>query len=808
MKWLLPALTLLATASAGLSASELELWYNTPATKWTEALPVGNGRLGAMVYGRVPRERIQFNEDTIWTGEPHDYSHEGAASVLGELRRLLFAGKQAEAERLAMERFMSEPLRQKAYQPFGELKITCNGIDPSRLSGYRRSLDLDSAIAAVEFSAGGVRYRREVFASHPDQALIVRMEATGTENLAFTALLAGVHPGAEVRKCGKELSLAGSVPGGAIRYEARLAVRTDGSIEIRDRSLHVASASHATLILVGASNFVNYHDVSADPAIRNSATLDAIRDKTFNEIRASHLADYRALFHRVSLDFGSTPAARRPTGERIAAFAAAGDPQLLALLFQYGRYLLIASSRLPGQPANLQGLWNDKVKPPWGSKYTVNINTEMNYWPAETTALPECHAALFAVLAEIAASGKRTARLHYNARGWVLHHNFDLWRGTAPINRSNHGIWPTGGAWLCQHLWQHYLFTGDKRFLRDTAYPFMKGAAQFFLDTLVEEPRHGWLISGPSNSPEHGGLVMGPTMDHQIIRNLFGNTAAAAEVLGTDPGLREKLLASRRRIAPNQVGRLGQLQEWLEDIDDPGDKHRHVSHLWGVYPGVEITPRGTPKLLAAARKSLEFRGDGATGWSMGWKVNLWARFLDGDHAYRILSNLVHPVPGKRPSRSSEKPRGGLYPNLFDAHPPFQIDGNFGAAAGIAEMLLQSHDPYGSPTGPSEVQHGDAGFLTLLPALPSALPRGRVSGLRARGGFTVAMEWNHGALTRARITSLLGKPLRLRYHGKEIEIDTETGRSYLVDSNLSLIGQSENNEKSGNRPVSEPNQHGQ
>jgi alpha-L-fucosidase 2 len=537
-----------------------------------------------------------------------------------------------------------------------------------------------------------------------------------------------------------------------------------------------------TLLLSGATNFVNYKDVSGNPKQRNDTVLARLSNARFDALKAAHLADHQRLFRRVSLDLGTTAAASKPTDERIANFAKGSDPALIALLFQFGRYLAIGASRAGGQPSNLQGLWNDSNTPAWGSKYTSNINVEMNYWPVESTNLAECHTPLFDAMKEIAAAGAVTAKEYYNARGWVMHHNFDLWRGTAPINASNHGIWPTGGAWIATHLWEHYLFSGDKEWLRSTAYPLMKGAALFFVDVLVKDPKRGWLISGPSNSPEQGGLVVGPTMDHQIIRGLFGEVAAASTLLNVDAELRAQLLEMRKQIAPNQIGKHGQLQEWLDDVDDPANQHRHVSHLWGLHPGSEITPYGTPDLFAAARKSLEFRGDGATGWSMGWKANFWARFLDGDHAYRILQNLVTPAANRGPGVPG---RAGLFPNLFDAHPPFQIDGNFGATAGIAEMLLQSHDPYATPTSLSPVQTGEAAFLHLLPALPAALATGKVNGLRARGGFTLGIEWRDGKLVNASIAASRTMPMKLRYGGKEIDLRVEAGKQYTVDSALAV-----------------------
>ena len=751
-----------------LSADPNSLWYTRPATQWTEALPVGNGRLGAMVFGGIAKERIQFNESSIWTGEPHEYQHPGAAAHLPEIRSLLLQGKQAEAEQLATREFMSNPVTQKEYQAFGDLLLVFPGIRDSEVVSYRRTLDLENAISSVEFTHQGVRYIRQVFASHPAQLIVVKLSAVqpGTRPLSFTAELRSAHDASVIQPVDNDdISMTGQPADSAIRFEARLRVITDGHRQVHGNRILVTNATTATLILSGATNFVNYRDLTANPLARNKSILAKAAAKSPMQLMQEHIEDHRSLFHRVNLNLGASPAAELPTNERIAAFAAGNDPQLVALLFQYGRYLLIASSRSGGQPANLQGLWNDSNRPPWGSKYTANINVQMNYWPAEVANLSECHLPLFTAMRELAESGAKTARAQYNANGWVLHHNFDLWRGTAPINAANHGIWPTGSAWLAHHTWEHYQFTGDKDFLRTTAWPLLKGASLFYLDYLTKHPTKDWLISGPSNSPEQGGLVMGPAMDHQLIRSLFGITAAASRILDTDPDLRRRLTATRSRIAPNQIGRHGQLQEWLEDVDDPANKHRHVSHLWAVYPGSDITAFGTPDQFKAAQKSLEFRGDAATGWSMGWKVNLWARFLDGAHAYTILQNLIKPA-------GTANQQGGLYPNLFDAHPPFQIDGNFGATSGIAEMLLQSHDPHAKPLDPpSEIP-----FLHLLPALPPAFPTGSVTGLRARGGFTVDLAWSAGKLTKATLLPTQTGPVKVRFHGQERTLSAVAGQA--------------------------------
>lgn len=921
-------------------AQDVKLWYKQPAVKWTEALPVGNGRIGAMIFGGVENDRIQFNEETLWSGEPRNYSRPGAYKYLDSIRNFLFAGKQKEAEAMAEKQFMglksfeaekskwinevtadkkftaenfddsqwktmtvphwdgwetvgfealdgavwlrttfvlSEDWNKKDmvldlnrirdwdytyvngtmmgsqqnaegrkynvdkkllhkgvntiailvlnfsnkggmygykdtaqhigiypakkennkislngqwkyfvvndnpppvatyqadYQPFGDLNLQF--VNTTGFTNYKRELDISNAVSATSYSLNGVDYKREYFVSAVNQALVVNVSASKNASINFSASLSSPHRSYTVTQLNNNtVILSVKVRTGILQGKSYLQVLLKGgSVKIENGKFVIENADEATLYLTAGTTYKNYKDVTADASQPCLKALASLKGKSYEQIKTAHINEYQKWFNTFSitlsnnklLESSKVPSTGGDLGEatdvRLSNFVNGNDPSFAALYTQYGRYLLIASSRPGTRPANLQGIWNDLTNPPWGSKYTTNINAQMNYWPAELLNLSPMHEPLFKMIEELAVTGKQTAKDHYNAPGWVLHHNTDLWRGTAPINAANHGIWVTGGAWLTQHLWEHYLFTQDKIFLKNKAYPLMKEAALFFNNFLIKDPVTGYLISTPSNSPEQGGLVAGPTMDHQIIRTLFNNVIAAAQILKTDALLIKTLQQKAMQIAPNKSGRLGQLQEWMKDVDDSSNKHRHISHLWGMYPGSEINFDATPKMMSAARLSLLYRGDAATGWSLGWKINCWARFKDAEHALTMVKMLLSPVNGG----------AGSYPNLFDAHPPFQIDGNFGGAAGIGEMLLQSHTE----------------FIDVLPALPAAFANGEVKGICARGGFVIDMKWSNSKLEYIKVVSKAGQPLQLRYNDIPKFYKTEINGVYKFDASFNKL----------------------
>lgn len=794
----LPAMPALAAAARDAVRHADRLWYRQSAARWEEALPLGNGRLGAMVFGRVGQERLQLNEDTLWAGAPYSPDNPDALAALPQVRALLAQGKYAEATELANASMMAKPVRQMSYGTLGDLLLTM--ADAHAPDDYERALDLASAVATTRYRTPHGAYLREAFVSAPEQVVVLHLKgpkgklgfelawraprkvkyaASNDPGLATDLAAAAPTDWLQREDAGPippEARIAADGPGAllvtgrneamhgieaGLRYALRVQVIGDGRVAFEDGRLVLQGASEALLLIGAATSYVNYQDVSADPVAIVRAQMARAAAQPYAALKRAHVREHERLFLRMSIDLGSSAAAAQPTDVRIAAVGKQADPGLDALYLQYARYLLISCSRRGSQPANLQGIWNESTNPPWGGKYTININTQMNYWPADPAGLGECVEPLLRMVEELSRTGSRTARTMYGARGWVAHHNTDLWRAAAPIDGAKFGMWPCGGAWLCNTLWDHADYGRDDAVLR-RLYPVMRGASLFFLDTLIEDPQGRGLITSPSLSPEnsHGygsSLAAGPAMDRQIVRDLFGHTLAAGRLLGRDAALLAQIADARARLAPDRIGAQGQLQEWLEDWDavakDP--HHRHVSHLYAVYPSSQVNVRDTPELLRAARTALERRGDFATGWGTAWRVCLWARMGDAEHAYSVLKGLTGPMR--------------TYPNMFDAHPPFQIDGNFGGAAGIMEMLLQSW----------------GGEVLLLPALPSAWPTGSVRGIRARGALTIDMDWRDGRLATFRISGKPGAKVGLRYRGKltDVMLDPKGGFS----GSASLLG---------------------